>query len=40
VRLDDVEDSVLPADKKKFVREVLLWYKENHPRWFAWLETA
>jgi hypothetical protein len=40
VHLDDVEDSVLPADKKKLVREVLHWYKEHHPRWFSWLEIA
>jgi hypothetical protein len=40
VRLDDVEESVLSADKKKFVREVLHWYKEHHPRWFSWLEIA
>lgn len=40
VRLDEVEDTVLPADKKKLVREVLHWYKEYHPRWFAWLEIA
>ena len=40
VHLDDVEESVLPADKKKLVREVLHWYKEHHPRWFSWLEIA
>jgi len=40
VRLDDVEESVLSADKKRFVLEVLRWYKEHHPRWFSWLEIA
>ena len=40
VRLDDVEESVLSADKKAFVREVLHWYKKNHPLWFRWLEIA
>ncbi len=40
VDLDRVADSVLPADKKKLIREVLEWYKENHPAWFHWLELA
>ena len=40
VRLDDVEDAVLSADKRAFVREVLHWYKTNHPLWFRWLEIA
>ena len=38
VRLDDVEDAVLSPDKKSLVREVLSWYKVNHPLWFRWLE--
>lgn len=40
VRLDDVEDAVLSPEKKAFVREVLLWYKTNHPLWFRWLEVV
>jgi len=40
VHLDQVEDAVLSAEKKAFVREVLRWYKENHPLWFRWLEIA
>jgi len=35
-----VEDAVLPADKKALIREVLLWYKQNHPIWFSWLEVV
>jgi len=38
VRFTDVEDAVLSPDKKKLVREVLGWYKANHPIWFQWLE--
>jgi hypothetical protein len=40
VHLGRVEESVLSADKKAFVREVLHWYKEHHPLWFSWLEIA
>jgi hypothetical protein len=40
IHLDDVENSVLPSEKKEFVREVLGWYKENHPLWFRWLEIG
>ncbi len=40
VDLDRVADSVLPADKKMLIREVLEWYKEHHPIWFRWLELA
>ncbi len=38
VHLDRLDDEVLPADKKRLIREVLAWYKENHPIWFSWLE--
>jgi hypothetical protein len=38
VRFDLIDDSVLPADKTELIREVLVWYKANHPTWFNWLE--
>jgi hypothetical protein len=38
VRFDLIDESVLPADKKDLIREVLVWYKANHPIWFTWLE--
>jgi hypothetical protein len=40
VHLDRVDDAVLPPEKRAFIREVLLWYKANHPIWFAWLEVG
>jgi hypothetical protein len=40
VRFDRIDDAVLSADKKALIREVLLWYKANHPTWFRWLEIA
>lgn len=38
VHLERVDDAVLSADKRAFVRTVLEWYKQNHPLWFRWLE--
>jgi hypothetical protein len=40
VHLDRVDDAVLPPEKRAFIREVLLWYKANHPIWFSWLEVG
>lgn len=40
VDLARVDDAVLPADKKALIREVLLWYRENHPIWFSWLDVV
>ncbi len=40
VSFDDIDDAVLPPDKKALIREVLAWYKENHPMWFRWLELS
>ncbi|MEE4272324.1 MAG: hypothetical protein V2I67_11650 [Thermoanaerobaculales bacterium] len=37
VRFDQVEDAVLPPDKKVLIQEVLAWYQEQHPIWFRWL---
>jgi hypothetical protein len=31
---------VLPRDKQAKIREVLAWYKANHPVWFDWLDLA
>jgi hypothetical protein len=38
VRFDLIDNSVLPEDKRELIREVLDWYKANHPIWFNWLE--
>ena len=40
VDFDRVSDEVLPADKKNLLREVLKWYRQNHPLWFKWLEVV
>lgn len=38
VRLEQVDDAVLPLDKKALIHDVLTWYKQHHPVWFRWLE--
>jgi hypothetical protein len=38
VHLDRIADEVLAADKKVLIRQVLSWYRANHPVWFGWLE--
>ncbi len=35
-----IGEAVMSADKKRFIREVLEWYKRRHPIWFGWLEIA
>lgn len=40
VHFDRIHDSLMAADKQAKIREVLEWYKENHPVWFEWLELV
>ena len=40
VHFDRIGEAVMSADKKRFIREVLEWYKRRHPIWFRWLEIA
>lgn len=40
VHFDRVNDEVMLPEKKRVIREVLHWYKRNHPVWFSWLEIA
>jgi len=39
VHFDDVDDAVLPPDKKALIQEVLAWYQKHHPIWFQWLAS-
>jgi hypothetical protein len=39
VHFDRLDDAVLAPDKKALIREVLGWYRKNHPVWFDWLEV-
>jgi len=38
VHFDRIADDVITPDDQKLLREILVWYKENHPLWFRWLE--
>ena len=40
VHFNRIDDAVLAPDKKELIREVLEWYKANHPIWFKWLEIG
>ena len=37
VHFDRLDDQVMSRDKKALIREVLSWYRKNHPVWFGWL---
>jgi hypothetical protein len=40
VHFDRIDDEVMPPPKQAAIRQVLEWYKRNHPVWFRWLEIA
>ena len=40
VHFDRINDKVMPRERQAAIRNVLEWYKANHPVWFAWLEVV
>jgi hypothetical protein len=40
VHLGRIPQEVISLEDQERLRDVLEWYKENHPVWFAWLEIA
>jgi hypothetical protein len=40
VHFDRINDDVIPPEHRRVIRDVLDWYKQNHPVWFAWLELS
>jgi hypothetical protein len=40
VNFDQIDNAVLPPDKKALIKEVLAWYQQKHPTWFHWLELS
>ena len=40
VHFDRIDDDLIAPERRRAIREVLEWYKENHPVWFAWLEIG
>jgi hypothetical protein len=40
LKFSAIPEDVIPLRDQAKLREVLEWYKENHPIWFRWLELA
>lgn len=40
VHFDRIDEQVILPEKQRIIRQVLEWYKRNHPVWFSWLEIA
>ncbi len=40
LRFDQIPTDVIPPEDQVKLREILDWYKANHPIWFKWLEIA
>ena len=40
VHFDKISPDVISPENQKKLREILNWYKKNHPIWFSWLETG
>lgn len=38
VHFDRVDEKVLPRAQQQLIKDVLHWYKQEHPVWFEWLE--
>lgn len=38
VHFDRIDEKVLPKKKQEKIREILEWYRAEHPVWFDWLE--
>jgi hypothetical protein len=40
VHFEKISDEVIPRTRQGALREILEWYKANHPIWFSWLEIV
>jgi hypothetical protein len=40
LHFDQIPPEVIPYDKQRRLRDVLLWYKQRHPMWFGWIELV
>jgi hypothetical protein len=40
VHFDRLDERVVPRETQEIIRNVLTWYRVNHPVWFNWLEIA
>ena len=37
VHFEKISEDVIPNAQQVYLREILEWYKANHPIWFSWL---
>jgi hypothetical protein len=40
VHFDKISTDVIPAALQKNLKDILEWYKTNHPIWFSWLDLS
>jgi hypothetical protein len=40
VHFDKIATDVISPEDQKTLRQILVWYKKNHPIWFSWLELT
>lgn len=40
VHFDRIPKDVISSDNQRLLLEILTWYKQHHPIWFAWLEIV
>ncbi len=40
VHFDRIHDKVMAPKHKGIIRDVLQWYRDEHPAWFGWLDLA
>jgi hypothetical protein len=40
IHYDQITTDVISLEDQKTLREILNWYKKNHPIWFEWLEQV
>jgi len=40
LHFDRIPPDVISKKDQTVLREVLVWYKKHHPRWFSWLEVS
>jgi hypothetical protein len=40
VRFDKISPTTISAVEQKMLKQILIWYKDNYPIWFEWLELS
>jgi hypothetical protein len=40
VNFDRIPAEVISEERQRRLRDILTWYKSQHPVWFAWLDLV